>query len=163
MPMPADFADESLYGPDAWYIHDVELIDPDANRIVGVLDTTRLTWWADNQRPWAEHPAHVPAAIQIQMTATLAQLHVIYVLGKRSTDGWIGWGTHVKKARFASPALIGPPVIAECIATRVRTIAGTLFCDYAFEYRQEDRVTYQSTQTAAWRQGPHRGPCPQKV
>lgn len=161
MTLPADFVRESLYRPEAWYIHDVEVIDVEANRVVGVLDTTRLTWWADSQRPWGEHPAHVPAAVQIQMTATLAQLHVIYVLRKRTTEGWIGWGTHVKRARFGSPALIGPPVVAECVATRVRSITGTLFVDYAFEYRQDDRVTYQSQQTAAWRRGPHRGPCPE--
>lgn len=159
MPMPADFERESLYAPDAWFLDDVEVIDAEQDRVVGVLDTSRLTWWAERQRPWQGHPAHVPAAITIQMTATLAQLHVIYVLGRRSTDGWIGWGTHVRKARFPNPALIGPPVRAEVVATRVRSIRGTLFVDYRFHFEQEGTVIYQSEQTAAWTRGEQQGPC----
>lgn len=160
MPMPEDFAQESLYTPDAWYIHDVEVIDREAHRVVGICDTSRLTAWGDTQRPWGDHPRHVPAAVSIQMTATLAQLHVVYVLDRRCTDGWIGWGTHIKKARFPNAALLGPPVRAEVVATRVRSISGTLFVSYRFRFEQEGRVVYESEQTAAWTRGAHRGACP---
>lgn len=160
MPLPDDFADESLYTPDAWYVHDLLELDRDAGRLVAGIDTTRLGPLVDAQRRWPGHDKHFPGAIAIQVTGTLGQLHAVYVMDLRPTRGWVGFGTHIKSARFPRMGRIGPPVEAELVATRTRQLRGTWFIDYAFCFRQEGAVIYQSTQTAAWGRSEHRGPAP---
>lgn len=154
MPIPDDYDAESLYAPEAWFVHDLAEIDPEGSRIVGVLDTTRIGWLVDAQRTVAGHEPHVPAAVAVQMTGTLAGMHAVYVLGMRSTEGWFGYGTHVHQAKFPAMGRIGPPVYAECRAVSVRDIRKTRFIRYAYRYTQEDRVIYESEQTAAWLRRP---------
>ena len=158
MPIPDDFEQESLYTRDAWFIHDVLEIDRSGNRVVGVLDTTRIGAFVDAQRPWPGHEKHLPGAVVIQMTGTLGQLHAVYVLGLRPTEGWVGFGTHLEKATFRGMGRIGPPVQATLHAERVRKVRGTWFVSYAFTFEQEGNRLYESQQTAAWFQGEHRGP-----
>ncbi len=160
MPLPPDFAAESLYAPDAWYVHDLVELDADAGRVVALIDTTRLGALVDAQRCWPGHDKHLPGAVAIQVTGTLGQLHAVYVMGLRATEGWVGFGTHIKKARFPNMGIIGPPVHAALTATRTRRIRGTWFLEYDFRFTQEDRLVYESTQTAAWGQSDHRGPEP---
>lgn len=157
MPFPEDFEQECLYRPDAWYLHDVLVLDPEDNRVVGLVDTTRLGPLVDAQRTWPGHAKHFPGAIAIQVTGTLGQLHATYCMGLRATDGWFGFGTHIKKARFPGMGEIGPPVHAELRATRQRKLRGVWFVDYDFRYEQEGRLIYESTQTAAWGRSEHRG------
>jgi hypothetical protein len=94
MPIPDDFAIESMYERDAWFVHDLVEVDRAARRIVGGIDTTRLGAFVDAPRAWPTHDKHLPGAVAIQITGTLAQLHGVYVLDMRSTDGWLGYGTH---------------------------------------------------------------------
>jgi hypothetical protein len=150
MPLPPDFAAESLYTEDRWYIHDLLELDAEAGRVVGVLDTTRLEAETVHQRPWPGHHKHVPGAVQLQITATLGNLHAVYVLGLRPSEGWIGYGTHITDARFAGMGRIGPPVVCTLTAGRVRTVRGTKFVSYAFRYEQEGQPIYLSNQIAAW-------------
>ncbi len=156
MPLPSDFAVECLYTSEAWYVHD--LIEVNAERIVAVTDTTRLGHLVDAQRVWPGHPKHLPGAAVIQITGVLGQLHAIYGLNLRPTDGWVGFGTHVHGCKFASLGEIGPPVELVGEITRSRTIRGTVFTDYTFSFSQEGRSVYTSTQTAGWRRSDHRGP-----
>lgn len=158
MAMPADFEQECLYAPDAWFVHDVLEIDPEAGRVIAWIDTTRLGMLVDAQRTWPGHDKHFPGAVAIQVTGTLGQLHAIYCMGLRATEGWVGFGTHVKRARFPSMGQIGPPATVTVEATRQRQLRGTWFVDYAFRYVQEGRVFYESTQTAAYGRSEHRGP-----
>lgn len=151
MPIPPDFASESLYDPTQWYIHDVLELDPDANRVVALIDTTRLGPLVEAQRPWPGHPPHLPGAVAIQVTGTLGNLHAVYCLGLRMTEGWVGYGTHVRNARFRRLATIGPPVIAAATCTRRRELRGTWFVDFTFRFEQEGEPVYESEQTAAWR------------
>jgi 3-hydroxymyristoyl/3-hydroxydecanoyl-(acyl carrier protein) dehydratase len=153
MPVPSDFLDESLYAEDCWFIHDILEIDKEGGRIVGELDTTRLGQLGAAQRPVGGHAPHVPAAVMIQMTGTLGQMHAIWVLGLRATEGWIGYGTHMKSARFRNLATVGAPIRAELTATRVRWLRNTCFVDYKFRYLQDGQVVYESEQTAAWLKG----------
>lgn len=158
MPLPDDFHLECLYAPEAWFVHDLLTLDRQAGRVVALVDTTRLGALVDAQRTWPGHEKHFPGAIAVQVTGTLGQLHATYIMGLRATEGWFGFGTHVKKARFPSMGRIGPPVQAALQCNRSRQLRGVWFVDYAFRYEQEGRVIYESEQTAAWARSEHRGP-----
>lgn len=153
MAIPEDFVRECLYEPEAWFIHDVLEIDVPGSRIVAETDTTRLGPLVDAQRVIAGHERHVPAAIVTQITGTTGHLHAVYVLGFRVTEGWIGYGTHIKGAKFKKMGRIGPPMRIVCAATRIRGWQSTTFVDYKYTFTQEDAVVYESEQTAAWFKG----------
>jgi hypothetical protein len=97
----------------------------------------------------------------VQITATLGNLHAVYCLGLRLTDGWVGFGTHLKKARFGKLGTIGPPVHATLEASRSRQFRGVWFTDYRFTFEQAGSAIYTSEQTAAWTRSEHRGPVPE--
>lgn len=149
MPLPDDFAQESLYHPDAWFLHDVAF-HPDEQRIVGTCDTTRLGAMVDAQRVFAGHPKHVPGAVALQITGTLGQLYAVYVLGMRVTGGWAGYGTHVHDARFRRMGAIGPPMACQATLVSRRDMRGTIFTRFRFLYTQDGQEIYRSEQTAAW-------------
>ncbi|MEQ1504583.1 MAG: hypothetical protein ABMB14_20255 [Myxococcota bacterium] len=151
MPIPPEFEREALYDPSHWFIHDVQQIDVEGHRVVGVIDTTRVGSLCEAQRPWPGHPKHLPGAVAIQVTGTLGNLYAVCVLGLRASDGWVGYGTHVKNARFHKLGAIGPPVIATAEAVKRRRMLGTWFLEFAFTFDQEGERVYESQQTAAWR------------
>lgn len=153
MPLPDDFATECLYAPDQWYVHDLLAIDAEAGIVRGRVDTTRLGALVDAQQVTPGHPRHVPGAVMVQITGTLGNLHAVYVLGLRPSQGWSGFGTHVKGARFPSLGRIGPPMDVELRVTRIRRFRGRTFAEYAFRYEQEGRDVYLSEQAAIWFQG----------
>ncbi len=148
----ADFEQEALYRPEAWFIHEVLEVEPDQQRLVARMDTERLGFLVHAQREVAGHLKHLPAAVVIQATGTLGQLYAVYALGLRSTQGWAGYGTHITKARFGKMGEIGPPVTATVQCVRQRRIRQTWFCDFDFLFEQEGESVYSSRQTAAWRQ-----------
>lgn len=150
MSMPPDFAAESLYAPEAWFIHDLLEVDRGAGRLVGRCDTTRLGALVDAQIERPKHPKHVPGAIAIQITGTLALLHAVYVLDMRPTQGWAGFGTHIHEAKFQRMGAIGPAMDCAIEQLSRREIRGTVFTRYRFTYEQEGQVVYRSEQTAAW-------------
>ena len=158
MALPADYEDECLYGPEAWFITDILEIDRENHRIVATLDTERLETLVNAQRVWPGHPKHLPGAVAIQMTGTLGHLHAVYCMDLRATEGWVGFGTHIKRARFGKLGTIGEQVIAHAECTRKRQMRGTWFMDYSFRFEQGGQVLYESTQTAAWFRTDHRGP-----
>jgi hypothetical protein len=160
MALPDDFAAESMYDAEQWFIHDLLEVDREGGRLVGSLDTTRIGPLVTAQRPWPGHERHLPGAVAVQMTATLGQLHAIYVLDLRATEGWVGFGTHIHKARFPQMGRIGPPVRAEVRSTRVRTIRGTVFVAYTFRFEQDGALVYEADHTAAWFRTTHRGRVP---
>lgn len=155
MPKPpadllTDFEREALYTRDAWFVHDVLDIDPDAGQLTAQMHTDDLLL-VSAQREVAGHAKHVPAAIAIQATGTLGQLYAVYVLGLRATEGWAGYGTHIHKARWGKAGRIGPPITLLCTCTRQRTLWSTRFVDFTFRFEQEGDVVYSSRQTAAWK------------
>ncbi|MEN0067200.1 MAG: hypothetical protein AAGA48_34025 [Myxococcota bacterium] len=150
MALPPDFAEQSLYGPEAWFIHDVLTLDREAQRVVAFVDTTQLGPLVDAQHAVPGHPKHVPGAVCVQLTGTLATLLSAYVLDMRRTDGWVGFGTHIHEARFPTLGEIGPPVEAACTAKKVRSFRGTTFVRYAYHYTQEGRDLYVAEHTGAW-------------
>jgi hypothetical protein len=153
MPMPEDFAAECLYAPDHWFVHDLIALDPAEGRVVARVDTTRLGALVDAQQERPGHPRHVPGAVMVQITGTLGNLHAVYILGLRPTEGWSGFGTHVRSARFPSIGRIGPAMDVELRASRIRRFRGRTFVEYSFRYTQEGRDVYLSEQAAIWFKG----------
>ena len=153
MPLPPDFAAECLYAPDQWYVHDLLALDPEAGRVLAQVDTTRLGALVDAQQERPGHPRHVPGAVMIQITGTLGNLHAVYILGLRPSEGWAGFGTHVRNAKFPSMGRIGPPVDVELRATRVRKVRGSHFVEYSFRFEQEGRQIYVADHAAIWFKG----------
>jgi hypothetical protein len=151
VPLPPDFADECLYAPDQWYVH--ELLAVEDERVLARVDTTRLGALVEAQRPIPGHTRHVPGAVMVQITGTLGNLHAVYAMGCRPSQGWVGFGTHVRAARFPSLGVIGPPVEAELRIRRLRRIRERRFVEYAFRYEQEGRLIYESEQAAIWFRG----------
>ncbi len=150
MPIPSDFHQQCLYGPEAWFLHDVSEIDVEARRVVGLVDTARLGVLVEAQQVLPGHPKHVPGAILVQLTGTLATLMSAYVLEMPRTEGWVGFGTHIHEARFPSLGEIGPPLQVACTAQSVRRFRGTTFVRYAYHYVQEGRDVYVAQHTGAW-------------
>lgn len=149
---PDDFVRETLYDPSAWCVHEVLDIDPERRTVDAVMHTEKLLM-LDLQKELPGHPKHVPAAMAIQASGTMGQLYAVYALGLRASEGWVGFGTHITKARFGKLGVIGPPVHLHAECTRVRTMFGTTFCEFAFTFTQEGGVFYKSEQTAAWKKG----------
>ena len=83
------------------------MVDVPAGRVVCRVDTTKLGPLVDAQRPHTGHTRHVPGAIMVQITGTLGNLHAVYVLGLRVSEGWVGFGTHVRNARFRGGCACG--------------------------------------------------------
>jgi hypothetical protein len=150
MGIPADFEAEALYDRDAWFIHDVLEIDAEARRGVAGIDTTRLGPLVDAQRAIEGHPKHFPGAIAIQVTGTLGQLLATYVLGLRASEGWVGFGTTIKRARYPRLGVIGPPVQASATIRKARQHRGIWHVTIVFSFEQDGQVIYESEQMAAW-------------
>lgn len=150
LPLPADFEAECLYRPEAWFLHDLIELDADAGRVVARCDTTRLGALVDAQIELPAHPKHLPGAVALQITSTLASLHAVYLMDMRPSQGWAGFGTHVHSLRFPRMGRIGPPVDCTLELISRRTLRATVFTRYRFTYRQEGEVVYESEQTAAW-------------
>jgi hypothetical protein len=150
MPLPDDFATESLYTPDQWFVHDLVSFDVEAHRLVTSTDTSRLGPLVDAQRPLPGHPKHVPGAVVIQITGTIGVLHAAYGLGLRPSKGWVGFGTAIRQARFRRLGTIGAPIIATAECTRHRHLRGTWHLEYRFHFAQDGETLYESEQSAAW-------------
>ena len=153
MPLPDDFHRECLYDADHWFVHDLLHMDSDAQTLVARTDTTRLGSLVHAQRPLPAHPKHFPGAVAIQITGTLGILHAAYMLGLRPSEGWVGFGTTIKSARFRRLGDIGPPVTTTLTCTRRRRLRAVWHLEYRFRFEQEGEVIYESEQAAAWTHG----------
>lgn len=145
-----DFAAESLYEREHWYVH--EVVERGADFLIGICDTATLV---DHplvlaQRAWPGQPKHVPGAVMVQITGTLGNIHAVAVLGLRMTEGWVGFGTNILEAKFRGLGRIGPPLRCELRVEDHRELRGQRFITYAFRFEQEGRAIYTSRQRASW-------------
>lgn len=154
MPLPEDFAAEAMYLPHGWFLNDLVAVDAPGRKVVATMDTTALGFLVDAQREVSGHELHVPAAVIIQATGTLGQLYAVYALGLRATEGWHGYGTHIKAARFGRMGRIGPPITATATCLKQRQLMGTWFCEFDLRFEQDGEAVYTSCQSAAWRKSP---------
>lgn len=147
---------EALYDRAMWFVDEVLEADPATGRVVVRVDTTRLGPFVDAQRPIGGHPKHVPGAIMVQITGTLGQIQATCLRGLRPSEGWLGFGTVIRSARFLKMGEIGPPMLATATLTRAREFRGSWHLSSTFLYEQEGHAIYHSDQTATWfrRPGP---------
>ncbi len=150
MSLPDDFEEQSLYTPDQWYVHD--LIEASEERVVAVTDTTKIGAIVAAQKPWPGQPKHVPGIVMVQITGTLGNLHAVYGLGLKMTEGWVGFGTNIHQARFRNLGVVGPEMKVTLEVVRMRKLKGQYFGTYTFLFEQHDKPIYQSKQTAIWTQ-----------
>jgi 3-hydroxymyristoyl/3-hydroxydecanoyl-(acyl carrier protein) dehydratase len=73
------------------------------------------------------------------------------VLGLRHSEGWVGYGGAVHKARFKALAKPGSPLLLECKATQMRRTPKQVLARYDFRFTQEGVLVYEGDQTALWR------------
>ncbi|HHO52917.1 MAG TPA: hypothetical protein ENK18_19090 [Deltaproteobacteria bacterium] len=154
MALPEDFAAQCLYDPRAWFIHDLLSVDREARSVTALVDTTRLGDLVDAQIELPGHPKHLPGAVCVQLTGTLASLLAAYVLDMPRSEGWVGFGTHIHQAAFPSMGKIGPAVHAEATVISRRIFRGTTFLRYRYHFTQDERVVYRAEHSAAWLQAP---------
>ncbi len=150
MGLPDDFEEQSLYTSDQWYVHD--LIEVDEHRVVAVTDTTKIGAIVEAQKPWPGQPKHVPGIVMVQITGTLGNLHAVYGLHLKMTEGWVGFGTNIHEARFRNIGTVGPPMKVTLEVQRMRRLKGQVFGTYTFVFEQGEKPIYQSKQTAIWTQ-----------
>lgn len=146
--MPDDFEVESLYTPDQWYVDDV--LEVTKERVRAITDTSKMGAVVAAQKPWPGQPKHVPGILMIQITGTLGNIHAVYGLGLKMTEGWVGFGTHIHEASFRNLGEIGPPIELELVADKVKSVRGQTFGRYSFRFEQAGKLLYTSKQTAVW-------------
>ena len=146
------FVADCPYAAEAILFDEIVELDRDAGRLVARMPTHDLLPLTDLQRADpVRHPRHVSGALMVHVTAMLGFAHAYFVLGLRHADGWIGYGTHIHRARYGRLARIGPPLVLECRATQVRRIRGSIYVRYAFRFEQNGALVYESEQGAVWR------------
>jgi hypothetical protein len=143
------FVPDCSYAAEAILFDEIVELDRDAGRLVARMPTHDRLPLTDLQRADpVRHPWHVSGALMVHVTAMLGFAHAYFVLGLRHADGWIGYGTHIHAARYGTLARIGPPLVLECRATRVRRISGSIYVQYAFRFEQEGALVYEIEQGA---------------
>ncbi len=147
-PFEQPFLDDILYHPEVLFLDRIEEIDREASRVVCRMPTDRPMPFMDSQR--STYPKHVAGAVMVQVTAMLGFVHLYYLEGKRSADGWIGFGTHIDRAVFRKMVPPGTPMLCSCTQVRVRRGAKRIFSKYKFEFRHEGAIAFQSEQSAMW-------------
>jgi hypothetical protein len=97
-----------------------------------------------------KHPAHVAGAVMVHATGMLGFIHAYHLLGLRHGAGWIGYGTHIHRVVFRKLVPPGKPIIATCVATKIRKGASRYMVRYSFDFRHEGDRCYEGDQTAVW-------------
>jgi hypothetical protein len=152
------FVADCPYAPEAILFDEILELDREAGRLVARMPTHDRLPLTDLQRAHpVRHPRHVSGALMVHVTAMRGFAHAYFVLGLRHAEGWIGYGTHIHAARYGTLATIGPPLLLECRATRVRRIRGSVYVRYAFRFEQEGALVYESEQGAVWHREPDSG------
>ena len=147
---PAFLADLP-YSPEVFFFDRLDEIDPEQKLIRARMPTHLPLPLMESQRVHpVRHPKHVAGAIMVHATGMLGFVHAYYLLGLRHHEGWIGYGTHLHRAVFRKLVPPGEPIEATCRSTRERIGKVRHFVRYAFEFRHEGVVCYESEQSAVW-------------
>ncbi len=151
--LPPEFVADCPYGPGGLLIDDIVSIDRETNTLVASMPTRADFPLTREQRAHPErHPHHVSGALMIHATGIVGFAHAYFLLELRHAEGWIGYGTHIHKARFRRMGKIGPPMTLVCKATSVRRIMGSILARYEFRFEQDGDLVYEGDQSAMWTQ-----------
>lgn len=151
MPLDPAFVEECFYELDGLMIDDVLEVDREASLIRARMPThedlplTRL----QKVHP-VRHPRHVSGGLMVHMTGVAGMVHAYYVLDLRHSDGWVGYGGAIHRARFKNLAKPGPPIEIRCQATRLRRREKSVMARYDLLFSQEGKPVYEGDQTAMW-------------
>jgi len=150
-PFSAEFLADLPYEPAVLFLDRLEDLDVAASRVVCRMPTVQPMPFTDNQRAHAvKHPKHISGALMIQLTANLGFVHAYHLEGMRHSDGWIGFGTHIRNAVFRKLVTPGEPMICSCTQIKVRRGKSRVFSIYKYEFRHEGQLAYESEQAAMW-------------
>lgn len=151
MPLEAEFVADCPYGPGGLLIDEILEIDREAGRVRVRLPTHgELPLTREQRNHPTRHPAHVSGGLMVHLTGMVGFVHAYYCLGLKHREGWIGYGVRIHDARFSALAELGPPMILEGHATKVRKIREQIFATYVFKFTQGDKTVYEGEQTAVW-------------
>lgn len=151
MPLDPEFVADCPYGPGGLLLDEILEVDREKGLVRASMSTHEDLPLTREQRVHElRHPRHVSGGLMVHMTGMLGFVHAYYVLGMRHGDGWIGYGVRINEARFHAIARPGPPLLMECVATRVRRAPESVFARYRFRFTQEDALVYESDQAAMW-------------
>ncbi len=132
-------------------IDEVISIDHEAHRVVARMPThDELPLTREQRAHPVFHPRHVSGGLMVHMTGMVAFVHSYYVLGLRHSEGWVGYGGAINKARFKALARPGPPLLLECVAKQMRRTPKQVLARYDLRFTQEDVLVYEGDQTALW-------------
>lgn len=152
-PFEQAFLDDLPYDPEVLLFDRLLEVDRDKSLV-------RCRWTTSDSEPITRsqrghpvrHPRHVAGSLMVHATGMLGFIHAYYVLGLRHREGWIGYGTHMYKAVFRKLVPPGDEIIATGWAKRSRMGQVRHFLRYAFEFRHEGDLCYESEQAAMWLQ-----------
>jgi len=145
------FFDDMPYDPELLVFEQLLEVDPEKS-LIRVRWRTRVDdviTRSQRNHP-VRHPPHVSGALMVQATGTLGMVHAYYVMGLRHHEGWIGYGTHMKKAVFRKLVPPGDAIDCTCWAKRTRKGQIRHFLHYGFTFHHEQDVCYESEQMAMW-------------
>lgn len=155
LPAPFDpaFLADIPYEPTVLFLDRIESIDRAASRIVCRMPTDQPMPFTDHQRAHpTRHPRHVGGAVMIQVTANLGFVHAYHLEGLRHSEGWIGYGAIIDKARFRKLVQPGAPMFCSITQKRAIRQKGKVFSIYRYEFVHEGEIAYESQQSAMWMQ-----------
>jgi len=151
MPLDPAFVADCPYGPEALFFDELLEVDVEKSLVVARMPVHEALPLTSAQRVHPQkHPRHVNGGLMVHMTGMLGFAHAYYVLGLRHAEGWIGYGAKIASARFSNLATLGEPLVLRCWSTRARRSPANILARYSFEFRQGDKLVYESDQTAMW-------------
>lgn len=151
MALPQELIDECFYLPEGLMIDEILEVDREQSLIRARMPThddlplTRL----QKVHP-TRHPRHVSGGLMVHMTGVAGMVHAYYVLDLRHSEGWVGYGGAIHRARFKNLAVPGTPLEIRCRATQVRRRERTIVARYDLLFTQEGKPVYEGDQTAMW-------------
>lgn len=150
-PFDAAFLDDLPYAPEVLLFDRLLEVDRERGVVRCSMPTDVPLPLTDSQRHHpVRHPKHVAGGLLVHATGMLGFVHAYHVVGLRHHAGWIGYGTHLHSAVFRKLVEPGGPLEATCTTVRQRLGKTRHFVRYAFEFRRDGAVCYESEQSAVW-------------
>lgn len=150
-PLPAEFLEDALYGPDGLLIDEILAVDEGENLVrvrMPVHESLPIT--ATQKVHPERHPRHVSGGLMVHMTGVVAFVHFYFIMGLRHRDGWTGYGVRMHEARFHALADMSAPLVLECRSIDRPRVRSKFLQRYQFKFSQGDKLVYEGDQTAIW-------------
>lgn len=151
MPLDPAFVEECFYLPEGLLIDEILEVDREASSVRVRMPTHDDLPITNLQKVHPKlHPRHVSGGLLVHMTGVAGMVHAYYVFDLRHSDGWVGYGGAIHKARFKNLASPGEPIEIHCRATTVRRRERSILARYDLRFTQAGKEVYEGDQTAMW-------------